>query len=47
MAPLILNLGTRWRWVVAVPVGKNYDTYWVGGWVGLLKKRSLLIKCGK
>lgn len=37
---LILNSGTRWRWstsrpgVVALPLAKNPDTHWTGGWVG-------------
>jgi hypothetical protein len=36
----ILDLGTRWRWVVSItsrplyPRGKSPGTYWVGGWVG-------------
>jgi hypothetical protein len=40
MAPLILDLGTRWRWVVSFtprPLyrqGKTPGTHWIGGWVG-------------
>jgi hypothetical protein len=35
-APLILNFGEGWRWVVnsALPSGENPDTHWLGGWVG-------------
>jgi hypothetical protein len=38
---LVLNLGTRWGWVVSVtppaalyPRGKDHHTHWIGGWVG-------------
>jgi hypothetical protein len=38
---LILNLGTRWGWVVSVtprprftPGGRTPGTHWIGGWVG-------------
>jgi hypothetical protein len=40
MAPLILQLGTRWRGVVsftipaAIPPGRNTGTHRTGGWVG-------------
>jgi hypothetical protein len=39
-APRILDLGTRWRWVVSCtprPLylqGKSPGTHWIGGWVG-------------
>jgi hypothetical protein len=39
-APLILVLGTRWRWMVSFtprlryPHGKNPCTHWIGGWLG-------------
>jgi hypothetical protein len=38
--PLILNLGSRWRWVVKFTplplylLGKNPSTQWIGGWMG-------------
>jgi hypothetical protein len=41
MAPLILSLSTRWRWVASFtlrlpyPPEKNPDIHWKGGWVGL------------
>jgi hypothetical protein len=41
IAPLILNLNTRWRWVVnftlrpLYPRRKNPGTHWIGSWVGL------------
>jgi hypothetical protein len=39
IAPLILNLGTRWRYgqiqaPAALPPGKNTCTNLIGGWVG-------------
>jgi len=40
IAPCVLDLGTRWRWVVSFtprplyPKGRNPDTHWTGGWVG-------------
>jgi hypothetical protein len=40
VAPRILDLGTRWRWVVSFtpqplyPQGKSPGTHWIGGWVG-------------
>jgi hypothetical protein len=43
IAPHILDLGTRWRWVVSftppatLPPGKAkspWYTHWIGGWVG-------------
>ena len=39
-APLILNLGDRWRWLVNfkhqanLPAENNPDSHWIGGWVG-------------
>jgi hypothetical protein len=41
IAPRILNLGTRWWWVVSFTprplysLGKSPYTHWTGGWVGL------------
>ena len=41
IAPLILNLCTRWRWGVIFtlkplyPRGEKSDTPWTGGWTGL------------
>jgi hypothetical protein len=39
---LILNLGTRWVWVVSItsrprftPEERTPGTHWIGGWVGL------------
>jgi hypothetical protein len=40
IAPCILDLGTRWRWVVSFtlqplyPQGRAPCTHWIGGWVG-------------
>jgi hypothetical protein len=43
IAPLILNLGTRWRWVVSLTSqllegleceSWNPPTHWIGNWVG-------------
>jgi hypothetical protein len=40
IAPRILDLGTRWRWVVNftacrfTPRERAPGTYWIGGWVG-------------
>jgi len=41
IAPRVLDLGTRWRWVVSFtprplqPPGKKYPgTHWKGGWAG-------------
>jgi hypothetical protein len=40
IAPCILNLGTRWRWVVSFtilplyPQGKSPGIHGIGGWVG-------------
>ena len=34
IAPLILNLGTRWRWVFGFVLRQNPGTHWAGGWVG-------------
>jgi hypothetical protein len=35
IAPLILNLNTRWRWVVKfIPGKENPVPFEVGGWVG-------------
>jgi len=40
IAPLILTLGIRWRWVVnfsiqpPYPPEKTPDAHWIGGWVG-------------
>jgi hypothetical protein len=40
ITPHILNLGTRWRWVVIFTLrplylrGKNPGALWIGGWVG-------------
>jgi hypothetical protein len=38
---LILNLGTRWGWVVSItprprftPGERTTGTHWIGGWVG-------------
>jgi hypothetical protein len=39
IALCILNLGSRWRWLVSFtlrplyPRGKNSGTHWIGGWV--------------
>ena len=39
-APLIHNLGSRWRWAVnfaprsLCPRERNPGTHWIGGWVG-------------
>jgi hypothetical protein len=41
ITPRILDLGTRWRWVVSftagrfIPREKAPGTHWIGGWVGL------------
>lgn len=38
LAPFILFLDTRWRWVVNFmtrPLGKNTDSHWTGSWVVL------------
>jgi hypothetical protein len=57
MTTLILNLGTRCRWVVkltppaALPPRKNASTHWTRGWVGLrtglhvLHKRRISCRC--
>jgi hypothetical protein len=40
IAPLILDLGTRWKWVVSFTPGRFAPrerapgTHWIGGWVG-------------
>jgi hypothetical protein len=40
IVPCILDLGTRWRWVVSFthrplyPQGTTRGTHWTGGWVG-------------
>jgi len=40
IAPRILNLGARWRWLVSFtpqplyPREKNAGTYWIEDWVG-------------
>jgi hypothetical protein len=40
IAPRILDLSTRWRWVVSFtprplyPRGREPGTHWIGGWVG-------------
>jgi hypothetical protein len=40
IAPRILDLGTRWRWVVSFTPRPHYlkesapRTHWIGGWVG-------------
>jgi hypothetical protein len=40
IAPCILDLGTRWRWVVSLtprplyPRERAPGTHWIGGWVG-------------
>jgi hypothetical protein len=40
VAPRILDLGTRWRWVVSFtprplyPRERAPSTHWIGGWVG-------------
>jgi len=39
-APLILNLGMRWRWMVSLTLQllylqrQNSGSYWIGGWMG-------------
>jgi len=57
-APLILNLSTRWRWVVnfihqaATSLGNNHSTYWVRGCrvskygMDILDKRKCLAHAG-
>jgi len=36
MAPCILHLSTRWKWVVSfTAVARAPRTYWIGGWLGL------------
>jgi hypothetical protein len=51
IAPVILNLDTRWRCVLNLPLGENLGTYYIGVWVdrgaGLddLKKRKLSCSC--
>jgi hypothetical protein len=50
IAPCILNLGTRWRWVVCFtfqplyPQGKSPSAHWLGGWVGPHEPLSYLIR---
>jgi hypothetical protein len=40
IVPRILDLGTRWRWVISFtsrslyPQGKTPGTHWIGSWVG-------------
>jgi hypothetical protein len=40
IAPCILDLGTRWRWVISFTFGPLYPrerypcTHWIGDWVG-------------
>jgi hypothetical protein len=40
IGPLILNLGTRWKWVVSFtlrplyPAKRATGIHWIGGWVG-------------
>jgi hypothetical protein len=34
IAPLILLRGTGWRWIVALPLGKNRGAHWMADWVG-------------
>jgi len=35
IAPRILNLATRWMWVVSfTPRERTLDTHWIWGWVG-------------
>ena len=49
-APLILNLGTRWKYVVnftiqpLYPPGISHRSHWMGGWVGLTAGLSDLEK---
>jgi hypothetical protein len=58
IAPLILNLGTRWRLsaqlhaLVLLPMGRNPSTHGIGGWVGprdsleVLKREKFLAHAG-
>jgi hypothetical protein len=49
---IILELGTRWRWVVSFaglplyPSGRDPSVHWIGGWVGsragVVEKRKIL-----
>jgi hypothetical protein len=34
IAPRILNLGTKWRWVVSIPRERAPGAHFIGGWVG-------------
>jgi hypothetical protein len=57
IAPCILDLGTRWRWVVSFmprllsPQGRAPGTYWIGDWVGprvvldMMVKREITSPC--
>jgi len=50
IAPRILNLGTRWRWVVRYTPRTLYhrirapSTYWTGGWVELRTGVDAVVK---
>jgi hypothetical protein len=50
IAPRILNLGTRWRWVVSLthrplyPEERTPGTHWVGGWVGPRTGQDAVVK---
>jgi hypothetical protein len=50
IAPLIPNLGTRWRWLVSImsrllyPGDTTPSTYRIGGWVGFRASQEVLEK---
>ena len=58
IAPCILNISTRLKWVVnlttlaALPPGKDPSTHWIGGWVDArgdaegFEKKNLLALSG-
>jgi len=49
IAPCILNLGTRWRWVVSFtpcllyPWWKSAGTHWIRGWMGLRASLDVVV----
>jgi hypothetical protein len=47
IAPRILNLGARWRWVVSFtlrPRERTPGTHWTGGWMGLRASLDAIAK---